>query len=166
MWWLDGVIDSMDMSLSKLWQIVKDREAWHAEVHAVGQDWVTEEQLSLNFFLFVVLEAGSVSQALQIRILQEKLGPWQTCLGIWKPGRDSPYLKFLIRQREEEKYADFSLLDLQFLPVPVPASWKPLTSGWAWEVYLQGSSPSSTEQGKKFLVLFFFLPSLLSSIIL
>ena len=36
--WLDGVIDSMDMSLSKLWQIVKDREAWHAEVHAVGQD--------------------------------------------------------------------------------------------------------------------------------
>ena len=90
---------------------------------------MTEEQLSLNFFLFVVLEAGSVSQALQIRILQEKLGPWQTCLGIWKPGRDSPYLKFLIRQREEEKYADFSLLDLQFLPVPVPASWKPLTSG-------------------------------------
>ena len=38
--WLDGITDSMDMSLSKFLEIAKDREAWHATVHGITRSWI------------------------------------------------------------------------------------------------------------------------------
>ena len=57
--WLDGITDSMDMSLRKLQEIVKDREAWLAGIHVVTKSWIQICHYTMTPVLFSALLPGT-----------------------------------------------------------------------------------------------------------
>ena len=129
--WLDSIIDWMDVNMSKPWELVMDREAWHAAVHGVTKsqtqlsNW-TELKISLNITYYMFYTA-------------KKLKTIYTSLNVWKVSCVGAALCRQYMLSAFNRRAEFDVDSSHIFLQGVLAVFT-LGGGWAWDASTRGSS--------------------------
>ena len=74
--WMDGITDSMDMSLSKLWELVMDREAWRAVIHGVAKSQTTERLNWTELNRTIMSWGGQQMARAALGLMHSRYSPW------------------------------------------------------------------------------------------